>query len=184
MTEATSPTGRRGKGTESLRHVLTELDTEARTAVCSICGPVTNLKRKAHRGKPYRWRCRTSWLQDPGNYGRPYTPRTPRTGEVIQYPPDTPRLLVERLRTYGLTLEQYEKLVELARGRCGICKKKRVLHIDHDHRTGKVRGLLCSPCNQALGIFGDTRYGLARAMRYLTRSCATDNDAVPTDLLW
>ena len=62
------------------------------------------------------------------------------------------------LRTqYGLTLEQYEEMLLAQRGVCAICSKTRVggrlLHIDHDHATGVVRGLLCSSCNGRLGWY-------------------------------
>lgn len=51
---------------------------------------------------------------------------------------------------YGITLEQYEEMAEAQGHVCKICKsppKKKSLHVDHNHATGKVRGLLCSMCN-------------------------------------
>lgn len=64
------------------------------------------------------------------------------------------------LRRYGLTLAQFNDLAEKQGGVCAICgelphgnsPKSSVLHVDHDHTTGKVRGLLCGPCNRVLGI--------------------------------
>lgn len=65
--------------------------------------------------------------------------------------------------TYGITLEQYDKMLENQKGVCLICgnlpsehgksKQSKVLHIDHDHESGEVRGLLCSRCNGALGWY-------------------------------
>ena len=57
--------------------------------------------------------------------------------------------------TYGLSLEDYDKLLEKQENLCAICKKpntsKRPFHVDHCHTTKKVRGLLCITCNTMLG---------------------------------
>lgn len=76
---------------------------------------------------------------------------------------------VERrlMATYGITLKQYNQLVEKQKELCLICSKKSKLFIDHSHITGKVRGLLCSPCNLALGGFNDDKEIIANAVRYL-----------------
>lgn len=63
-------------------------------------------------------------------------------------------------RKYGLTKETWTDLFQKQGGVCDICKKiptgKRGLGVDHDHSTGKVRGLLCSPCNTALGMLKES----------------------------
>lgn len=54
-------------------------------------------------------------------------------------------------RTYGITSRQYAQMLKVQRGRCAICSakpKQRRLHVDHDHKTGVVRGLLCYYCNR------------------------------------
>ena len=62
---------------------------------------------------------------------------------------------------YGITVEQYEELLAKQDGHCAVCnrtpdqEKKGVLHVDHDHKTGAVRGLLCSNHNTALGLAQD-----------------------------
>jgi len=72
---------------------------------------------------------------------------------------------------YGISLEQYKLLVEAQDGRCGICQREcKKLHVDHDHITNKIRGLLCFHCNAALGKFGDSIEGLERAIQYLRKS--------------
>lgn len=68
---------------------------------------------------------------------------------------------------YGLPLQSYKAMVEHHQGKCGICDKERPLVIDHNHDTGKVRGLLCQPCNTALGLFGDSVETLRAAEGYL-----------------
>lgn len=75
----------------------------------------------------------------------------------------------QRKSRYGLTHDQYLALCKSYRGCCGICHKRRKLVIDHDHKTGQVRGLLCDPCNTGLGKLGDTLTSAKRLLRYLTK---------------
>jgi hypothetical protein len=75
---------------------------------------------------------------------------------------------LRRFLSYGLTPEQHKELVERHGGRCGICKVDRMkngrqLHIDHDHQTGQVRGLLCPRCNGLLGWLEIVGYEPIRA---------------------
>lgn len=83
-------------------------------------------------------------------------------------------------RRYGLTLAGYNALLRKQRGVCAICRtperelhkhttRVRALPVDHDHRTGKVRGLLCSKCNRAIGSLSTITL-LKRAVLYLQRS--------------
>lgn len=81
-------------------------------------------------------------------------------------------------RKFGLTPEQYDTLLETQEGVCAICLQEEQyrhyatgtrysLAVDHDHTTGKVRGLLCRTCNVALGKFGESIEQLRRAADYL-----------------
>jgi hypothetical protein len=76
-------------------------------------------------------------------------------------------------RTYGLTVEQYRAMLETQGGVCAICKQprpeNRTLHVDHDHGTGEIRGLLCFRCNNALGDFEEQYQLFQRAANYLDR---------------
>lgn len=82
-------------------------------------------------------------------------------------------------RRFGLTSADYQKLWEQQQGVCGICHfpetdvdrqsgKVRLLAVDHDHKTGLVRGLLCRRCNTALGLFEDDPERLNSCIEYLT----------------
>ena len=73
---------------------------------------------------------------------------------------------------YGLTPDGYADLYNKQGGLCAICglKPDSRLHIDHCHRTGRVRGLLCGACNRGLGMFHDDISSLEKAVLYL-RSC-------------
>lgn len=76
-----------------------------------------------------------------------------------------------RIKSYGLTTEEYEALWEKSGGCCYICgehqSKLQNLHIDHCHSTGVVRGLLCTRCNSGLGMFRDDPDKLKAALKYL-----------------
>lgn len=83
---------------------------------------------------------------------------------------------------YGLTVDQYAELFAAQDGRCAICQcpknpwtpgggqrgRWRSLVVDHDHRTNRLRGLLCVNCNIGLGHFKDSAVHLAAALTYLT----------------
>jgi len=76
-------------------------------------------------------------------------------------------------RIYGITIEDYEKLYKEQNNGCAICgvatDLKRRLSVDHDHITGKVRGLLCSNCNKAIGYLKDNISHLKNAIQYLEK---------------
>lgn len=78
------------------------------------------------------------------------------------------------LRTYGITREQYNKLLLGQDGKCAICRRPEpggrgdYFHIDHDHATNRIRGLLCYRCNTILGLLHDDPALAAAVGRYLT----------------
>lgn len=76
-----------------------------------------------------------------------------------------------RERTYGLTPDAYEAMVEVASGKCQICgRSDKRLVIDHCHETNAVRGLICDDCNVGLGRFRDDPNLLRTALNYLERN--------------
>ncbi len=77
------------------------------------------------------------------------------------------------LSKYGLTPEDYNMMFERQKGKCLGCEKhqsefSRRLVVDHDHKTGKIRGLLCTPCNLILGYAKDQTVVLESLIKYLT----------------
>jgi hypothetical protein len=87
----------------------------------------------------------------------------------------TARSLRKNFDVYGLTIEQYEEKWLQQDGKCEICKKECPvygqyrMHIDHDHKTGKVRGLLCASCNVVLGQSKDSTEVLENSAAYLRK---------------
>jgi hypothetical protein len=79
---------------------------------------------------------------------------------------------------YGIDLEEYDNILKSQGGRCGICEttentsaygvnNSSAFSVDHCHKTGKVRGLLCNQCNRGIGMLGDTVESLEKALKYL-----------------
>jgi hypothetical protein len=87
-------------------------------------------------------------------------------------------------RFYGITPEEYEEMLEQQGGKCAICgvvfgdDKKTSPHVDHDHSSRFVRGILCQNCNFAIGLFEDDVDKLQSAIDYLI------SNATPTEFHW
>lgn len=75
---------------------------------------------------------------------------------------------------YGITLKQYQTLSNAQNGNCLICdgnqSKHRPLVVDHCHKTGKIRGLLCDPCNIGLANFRENPTSMQKAIEYLEKA--------------
>jgi len=138
-----------------IRHLLSEMDVELLTALCAVCGPTTLVPERRNERK--RWKCATVAVRD-------------RTKEYAR----TKDRRLQRLEVkYGLLPDQLENIIIKQKGKCMICKKLRPwggregLVVDHDHTTGRFRGLLCGHCNSGIGMFHDNPATLQAAIRYL-----------------
>lgn len=124
------------------------------TKQCVVCGeikPIDAFYRKGGR------RCKPCFLR----LKREYT----RNNHVIWK-------RGQLRRYYGMTLEEYAKMMEDQHGGCAICKKpptSRSLCVDHNHKTGAVRGLLCDRCNVAISVFDDAEI-IQALVKYLAAS--------------
>ena len=77
-------------------------------------------------------------------YDRNYSREHPKT-------PEQKRTANLKFR-YGISVGEYDGLFQLQNGKCAVCGKEGKLLVDHDHTTGRVRGLLCHECNIVLGF--------------------------------
>ena len=75
--------------------------------------------------------------------------------------------LEQRLKVYGLTIQQYQSMLHNQNNCCAICKKEKKLWIDHNHSTGKVRALLCPSCNSIVGYLETYKEIICVAERYI-----------------
>lgn len=73
-------------------------------------------------------------------------------------------------KKFGLSIEEWDELFKKQDGRCGICRSiLKYPCTDHNHSTGKVRGLLCGSCNKGLGFFKDSPEIMENAIEYLSK---------------
>ena len=135
-------------------HRVTNVNAEERSGDCEECGAGVKVRPRSRDGRTY-WSCR---------YRRPGESKG--TPEAVRR-----RRLRRSLRELGVTQEELDALLERDGDGCAVCGEStdRRLAIDHCHRTGRARGLLCSSCNLGLGNFRDDPALLAAAARYLTR---------------
>ena len=120
-----------------------------------------------------RRKMRTARARDPeGSKAKLHTWRKANPDRIREYN----RKNFRKVR-YGLEDGEFESMYELQGGRCAICSKKfpplsadsaRGTHVDHDHRTGKVRALLCARCNFRLGVLEKDDW-VPKAEAYLRR---------------
>jgi hypothetical protein len=120
------------------------------------CGPC---KRAFDAGIKREWRL-----------NNPEASRT-ATERYRKHNPDTARALHLR-KTFGITLGRYHGMLADQGGRCAICGGSEPggrgsFHVDHDHATGAIRGLLCLRCNAMLGHARDDEAVLERAIEYV-----------------
>lgn len=131
------------------RHRMLSIDLGAETGVCALCGPVQL------------------------GYVSPKTKTGPRCGPARQEQRNTPNRHKpgRRGRSKGRHGLYQDEAQALKAGKaCAICGGTANLVIDHCHRTGVIRGVLCSSCNAGLGMFGDSTERLVAAIEYLTRT--------------
>lgn len=88
------------------------------------------------------------------------------------YKKNSQKVKSSRLKnSYGITIQEFSIIRKAQKNRCAICHKPfhKIPYVDHDHKTKVVRGLLCMPCNCALGLFQDSIFNFKQAIKYLRR---------------
>lgn len=134
---------------------------ESRLAHNKIRNTYNKAYRKAHPEKAKAWRI--AHPEQCASSNKAY--RAAHQEEYINH---------SRLRKYGLSEMEFDTLFKSQCGVCAICKKAdwrgRRPYVDHDHVTGKVRGLLCINCNSALGHIKDSVPNLEFMIEYLRKS--------------
>lgn len=79
------------------------------------------------------------------------------------------------VKAYGITLDQYNQMLNAQNSVCAVClyketsKRNTRLCVDHDHKTGKIRGLLCNRCNRSLGLLQDSPNVIKSLLEYILK---------------
>ena len=121
--------------------------------------------RDKNRVKRGRWHCRVKGQERARAYYRDHRDEVLAKNRAHRAAHKKPRA-----RRYGITVAQYDEMLVAQDGRCAIClgaKERRHFDIDHDHETGRVRGLLCNRCNRLLSNARDDVALLEAAAAYL-----------------
>jgi hypothetical protein len=136
--------------------------------------PEFRAKQNAANKARYREKRRRQLEGLPPPVDQRYTQETPQKPLVVQS--STSKYYAEKLRKskWGLTPEQYETLLAKQHNSCAICGcdlmqiNPKYRHIDHNHTTGEIRGILCHSCNMGIGCLKDSQELLTAALHYLT----------------
>lgn len=134
---------------------------DRRCTVCKLIKPASEFYNSHTSGKRYgKHQCKVCERSRSQTRYRKNAKRMKETryGKTIQ-------------RLYGITQSEYDDRWIAQNGLCPVCHQKPndKLHIDHCHKTGKVRGLLCRKCNLGLGYFEDDILRLENAIKYLQK---------------
>lgn len=132
--------------------------------MCKITQPISNFYKSKQAKCGYYSYCRTCKLE------------ANKRSDAKRMTQNREKFLNQRKdwhlkQVFGITLEDYNKLLSEQGGVCKICLGKdsdRMLAVDHCHTTGKIRGLLCQKCNRAIGQLDDSIERLKRAIIYLS----------------
>lgn len=137
--------------------------------VCKGCGESKTLDDFAKNGKYHRPYCKPCYNARQLEYRQENSEQIRehwKAASAKYYSPEKRRN--KTLRKYGLTDQTYNDMFDEQDGKCKICNKAVTLVVDHCHSTGKIRGLLCNPCNTSLGHFEDDIERLRKAIKYLS----------------
>ena len=136
------------------------------------------MRSKKQDFTPEQWERKLQWLRE----DRRLHPEKYKKYDKLRY--DTRNRALRQLKKYGLDEEGYQKLLHRQGGVCAICQgppngKGHRYHVDHDHRTGRVRGLLCSRCNTMIGHALENPDILRAGATYVAERSGTELEQSP-----
>ena len=142
--------------------------------MCGLEKPINDFSKTKQLKSGYKGHCKSchnninkKYYSNPENYNR----------QVLwaKANPDSRKITYRKhniKKQYGLDWNEYLNLIKKFNNKCGICggEDSINLSIDHDHKTKKIRGLLCNNCNNGLGRFKDSTSLLKKAIEYLNNN--------------
>lgn len=140
-----------------------------KTKQCSICKEIKPLSQFSFKVNIGRYNCyckpccsekAKQWKRDNPNYFKERVKNDPEYYRKYRQKYGQAKKSRSLLRKYGISIRGYNDLFDLQEGKCAVCGTHQSvlsgkLVIDHDHTTGKLRGLLCTTCNTAIGMLKD-----------------------------
>lgn len=152
----------------------------ATEAWCPRCTQTKNVRffgnRPGGRRKGYCRECESDYLAE--RLASSKDARDDRRAAALKYSRSERSRELRLAKLYGITLADYDAMLAAQSGLCAICSagepggNANHWHVDHNHQTGRVRGLLCTRCNIGLGYFQDDPDRLANALAYLASDTA------------
>lgn len=145
-------------------------------SVCKTTKPLISFSRKSISSEERRSSCKDccrsktkKWRQDHKDVAIKHSVKWQNSNKERVKLTSQKYLLKKK---FGLSIEEYNKKLDQQNGLCALCNKEcksgRNLAVDHNHKTGKIRGLLCGNCNMGLGSFYEDKNLLSLAIKYLS----------------
>ncbi len=151
---------------------------------CNLTKPITNFSRDKYRKLGYSFKCKECRAKQTKKWADANPEKVKETN--LKYTEkrkgfytSTEGILSSRKahlkRMYGITIEKYNEMLEAQNYKCMICGKgemnykNKVLCVDHNDKTGQVRGLLCGLCNSGLGKFLEDKQLLLNTIKYIEK---------------
>jgi hypothetical protein len=157
-------------------HKIVDVDEAERTGFCRACNTRVPVRRHTRDG----WVCAPKKIESARAYREGIPIEERREAHAVWREANRDHLWARHLlKKYGLTIEQYVAMSEAQGGLYAICggepkpdDRGGILHVDHCHATGRVRGLLCASCNLVLGQIEDDPERARKLADYLVRHAA------------
>lgn len=155
----------RGAKIEALRTRVFNPPDKAICNKCNIEKDINEFAKSSDRTRGFRQPCKEC-LQKKRRDGRKENPKWYEINKKGKL-----------RRKYGITLDEFKEMKIIQNNQCGICGvsfdeaefNKNFPNVDHNHETGKTRGILCTQCNSGMGFFNDNIELLEKAINYLKR---------------
>jgi len=145
---------------------MSDVQTTKQCSKCLTCKPLSDFSSRPANRDGYQGSCKRCACDQQQARNRIDPSRTARNRRNSQL-----------LNDYGISVDDYERMLMEQQGLCACCRQSETyvhsngkvyaLSVDHDHATGKIRGLLCHACNRAIGLLGDSVDRLQAAIDYL-----------------
>lgn len=158
---------------------ISEVDKLKQCSLCKEVKPIIEFHKDKTRKDGHKYRCKTCWHKECLKWQHKNPKRYAEIRKRSYQKHRINRVLKDRCYQAGITVKEYLELFRTHNGKCDICgvshlELNQSLCIDHNHGTGKIRGLLCKTCNSILGFCKDNPVILENAIAYLRKEFSNE----------